>query len=336
MNIEKNYNFKAALSENQKIQFMTKYFLLFALIIVISIFGVLNPNFLAAQNILNILKTSSIAGLIAFAAMINLNSGVLNFCLGTQSTLTAAVIAVLLDHYTGNYLLAVVIGFAACLLLGCIISFFVIVLNVPAFIATLSISTIIHAINQGLTGGSEMYSSNWPAVYTFLGRTKIFGTIPFPAVIFFVFGIICWFIMEKTRLGRQLYASGSNSGTAKQIGINIGKMQFTAFMIGSFFLATAGLIQTSVLNSVNPTMGSDLLLPSISSAMLGATFLTPGKYNIPGTMVAAFLTTSIKLGVASLGAGSFMSDIVQGCILIIAVGIISLIREECLPKVSFT
>lgn len=334
--MKKSYSLKRLLAENENIQFITKYFLLFALIITIAVLGIMNPNFLAVRNILNILKTTSISGLIAIAAMINLNSGALNLCLGTQSTLAAAVTAVLLDRYIENYFLAAIAGFSACLLVGCISSFFVVVLKVPAFIATLSISTILSAVNQGLTGGSEMYSTNWPEVYTFIGGSKIFNVIPLPVIIFFTLGGMCWFMMERTRFGRQLYATGTNSITAKQVGINIGKMQFIAFIISSFLLATAGLLQTSILNSVNATMGNDLLLPSISSAMLGATFLTSGKYNVPGTLIAAFLTTSIKLGVASLGGGSFVSDIAQGIILIIAVGIIALIREEGLPKVSLT
>ncbi|MHB8130279.1 MAG: ABC transporter permease [Mobilitalea sp.] len=333
---KKGLKFRVMLAENDNVQFMTKYFLLFALVLVIGVFGILNPNFLNLYNILNILKTASIVGLISIAAMINLNSGAINFCLGTQSTLTAAIIAVLLERYTGNYLLAVIAGVAAGMLVGGICSLFINVMRVPAFIATLSISTILFVIDQELTGGSEMFSTNWPLSYTFIGRTKVFGMIPLPVIIFFALGGICWFVMERTRLGRLLYACGASSVTSKQVGINIGKMKFIAFMIGSFLLATAGLVQTSVLNSVNPTMGNDLLIPAISSAMLGATFLRPGKYNVPGTMIAAFLTTSIKLGVAGLGAGSFVSDILQGIILIIAVGFIALVREEGLPKVSLT
>lgn len=332
--VHKSYVFRSVLIENKKVQFLTKFFLLFALIMVIAVFGILNPNFLTTYNLMNILKTASIVGLISIAAMVNLNSGALNFCLGTQSTLTAAIMGVLLDRYIDNYILAVLAGFIACMLIGCIISYFVIILKVPTFIATLSFSTILSAVIKGLTGGSEMFSTNWPKAYTYIGKTKVFDVIPLPIIIFFVLGGICWFMMERTRLGRLLYASGASNTTAKQIGISIGKMQFIAFMIGSFLLATAGVVQTSVLNNVNPTMGNELLLPSISAAMLGATFLTPGKYNVPGTLTAAFLTTTIKLGVASIGAGSFVSDIVQGIILVIAVGIIAFVRKEGLPKVS--
>lgn len=335
MNIEKKgHEFRLILIENPNVQFITKYFLLFALICVIGVFGVLNPNFLNLYNILNVLRTASIVGLISIAAMINLNSGTLNFCLGTQSTLTAAIMAVLLEQYIHNYLLAILAGFAASMLVGWISYFFIAVLRVPSFIATLSLSTILSAIDQGLTGGSELFSNNWPQSYTFVGKTKVFGMIPLPVIIFFTLGGICWFVMERTRIGRHLYACGASSVTSKQIGIPIGKMKLFAFMIGSILVATAGLVQTSVLNSVNLAMGNDLLIPAISSAMLGATFLTPGKYNVPGTMIAAFLTTSIKLGVAGLGAGSFVSDIVQGIILIISVGFIVLVREEGLPKVG--
>ncbi len=333
---KKGYGFKALLIENRKVKFITKYFLLFALLSALGVFGILNPSFLNIYNILNILKTTSIVGLIAIAAMINLNAGSLNFCLGTQSTLTAAVIAVLLDRYTGSYLLAVIAGYGASMIVCCILNFFISVLKLRSFITTLALSTILLAIDQGLTGSSEMFSTNWPGCYTFIGRTKLFGILPLPVGIFLLLGGICWFVLERTRLGRHQYACGANIVTSELIRINITRMKFLSLMMGSLLAATAGLVQTSVLNSVNPTMGNDLLIPAISSAMLGSTFLTPGKYNVPGTMIAAFLTTTVKLGVAGLGAGSFVSDIVQGIILIISVGFIALVREEGLPKVSLT
>lgn len=330
----KRYGFRAMLVENKTVQFLTKYFLLFALVVVVAIFSCLNSNFLTAQNITNILKSTCVTCLISCAAMINLNSGALNFCLGTQSTLTAAVIGVLLaNEIVDNYWTAVLIGFFACLLVGCISTFFCVNLKVPAFIATLSISTILGAFNNMLTGGSEMYSNNWPPIYNSIGNYTV-GNIPVSVIIVVILCIISWMFMEKTKLGRHLYASGANSVAAKQVGINIGKMQFIAFMIGSMYLAFAGLIQTSTLDSVMPTMGDDLLLPSISSAMLGATFLTPGKYNVPGTVVASLLTTCIQVGVAGLGMGNFVTDICQGVIFVIAVGIIALVRAEGLPKVS--
>lgn len=337
VNIEKKGNeFRRILIENPHVQFVTKYFLLFALIFIVGIIGIIDPNFLNVYNMLNILKTASILGLISLAAMINLNSGTLNFCLGTQSTLTAAVIAILLERYTDNYILAVLAGFAGGMFVGWVCYFFIVILKGPSFIVTLSLSSILYAINMGLAGGTELFSSNWPSSYTLIGRTKLFHMIPLPIVIFAVLGAMCWFMMERTRLGRHLYACGANVVTSRQIGISLGKLKLYAFMIGSFLTATAGLVETSVLNSVNLTTGNDLLIPAISSAMLGTTFLTPGRYNVLGTMIAAFLMTIIKIGVAGLGAGSFLSDIANGIILVIAVGFISLVREEGLPKVGLT
>ena len=97
----------------------------------------------------------------------------------------------------------------------------------------------------------------------------------------------------------------------------------------------AGVLQTSISNSVNISAGSGYLMSAISSGILGATFLTPGKYNVPGTVIAAMINVIVRIGVVSMGASNYATDLVQGAILLIAIALIALAREDGLPAVSF-
>ena len=100
-------------------------------------------------------------------------------------------------------------------------------------------------------------------------------------------------------------------------------------------IAIGGIILGSYSYSVSLTVGQDYQMPAIVAVMLGATFLTPGKYNIIGTVIGAILFTCIQNGIIGMGAPFYIRDAVQGLVLMLAIGTISLTREGGLSKVTF-
>jgi ribose/xylose/arabinose/galactoside ABC-type transport system permease subunit len=163
---------------------------------------------------------------------------------------------------------------------------------------------------------------------------KVAGVIPLPVVLFLILAVLMHVLYEKTRFGRHLYAVGSNSTAANNVGISVPSMKIWAFAISGAYCGLAGIIGASYNNSISLTMGSELLMPAIAATMLSATFLKLGKYNIPGTVLAAVLMTVIQNGVVSAGYPIYVKDIVQGLLLTIAVAIIALIKEDGLPSVK--
>ena len=194
-------------------------------------------------------------------------------------------------------------------------------------------ATILDGCSQLLNNGTTLYSKEWPDNFNLM-QYKIGGILPIAVIVFLGIAIVIHVVYEKTRFGRHLYAVGSNPTAANNVGISVPGMRVCAFVISSVLCGFAGMIAASYNNSVSLTMGAELMLPAIAATMLSATFLQIGKYNVPGTVLAAILMIVIQNGVISAGYPIYVKDIVQGILLTVAVAAIAIIKEDGLPSVK--
>lgn len=323
------------LRQSKALETVTKYFLLIAIVLTILFFGVFGSNFLSVDNIMTILLASCVVGLMAMGSMMVMMSGDVNFAVGAQMTLAGAIAGKMLASPSfHNYWLAVAVALACVTLSGVVIAFFVVKLRVPSFIATLGFQTLVDSVFRYLCDNNNLFSNYWDEKFTFLGLTKVFGVVPLPVVITLVIGALMWVLSGRTKIGRIFFSIGRNRIASTQVGIPVDRYRFLAFTLCALLAGIAGILQASISDNVNLATGNGFLLPAISSCILGATFLHPGKYNIPGTLIAAMVNVVVRIGVVSMGGSTFATDIVQGSFLLIAVAIIALVREEGLPAVS--
>ncbi len=313
---------------------ISRIFLLIALVVIALIFQIIQPRFLMMNNVMNLLATSSIIGVLTLGNMILMATGEMSFSIGAQCTVIGAVFGKFLASETSNNLfLGFVIAIIASIAIGLFLSFFTVKLGVPTFVCTLAFATIVDGCTQLLNDGTTLYSPYWPEKFNLM-QERIGGVLPMAVVTFFVLAIIIHIIYEKTRFGRHLYAVGSNPTAANNSGINVAKFRVCAFVISSVLCGCAGMLAASYNNSVSLTMGSELMLPAIAATMLSATFLQIGKYNVPGCVLASILMIVIQNGVVSAGYPIYVKDIVQGILLTISVAIIAIIKEDGLPSVK--
>lgn len=314
---------------------LPRYILLFACVLIFFTFGLLERKFFNITNIMDILRTASIIGLLSISAMMVLPTGEVNFSIGAQATFAAAVYGRLMALGSIHWAVCFLITVACMSLIGALTAYIVVKLRVRAFICTMALSTIMYGVVKFFTNNTYFFSSNWSADFIMLGQTRLGGVIPMPLVVFAAIALLVFGFTEHTRTGRHLHATGANITAARQVGIDVEKMKFLAYILCSVFIAVAGILQASISNSVSPDLGREYQMPAIASAMLGATFWKIGKFNVPGTVVAAILMTTIQNGVITAGGAYYIKDIIQGVLLVFAVGCIAVIREEGLPKVSF-
>ena len=323
---------------NKMVEFLRKdlprYFLLIATIMVALFFRGVQPKFLSFDNICSIVCSAALMGTLAIAVVIALASGEMNFSVGAQATIAAVVTGVLLDISDIPYLVAVAAGIVSAMLIGSIGIGLTLKFGVPSFIATLAVSTLADGFIKLLTGNKVFFSGNWKDSFTFLGQ-EYFGSIPVLMIVFFVIVLCSWILVDGTKLGRHIFAIGTNKVACKQVGIDIVKLKLTAFMISSAIAGLAGILSASRSYSISPTLGADMQMNAFAAAMLGGTFLRPGRFNIQGTVVAAILMTIIINGMFSTGADYSMRFFAQGFIFLVAVGVIALTRKEGLPGVKF-
>lgn len=313
---------------------VAKYFLLIADVLLLLFFGIMRPGFWQLSNLMDIVATAALVGVMAMGASIVMMVGGMNFGVGAEATLTATMLGWMLGKgVIHSYVLGVFIALLLISFMGVIDSYFGVILGVPAFIATLALSKINDGIVTYLTDSKTMFYAGWPASFKYLGQARL-GPVPVMALVYILLAAVLWFIMDKTRLGTYIQAVGNNANCCKQVGINIRRIKIIAFIMCSVVCGFAGILSASKTNNVMFTLGSGIMMDAMASAMLGATFLRPGRYNIQGTVVAALLTAIISNGITFCGYPDYIKDMINGIILIIAVGYIAMTRKEGLPSVK--
>lgn len=314
---------------------LPRYFLLIATVIVALVFWGLQPKFLTFENLGSIFCASSLMATMAIAVVVALASGEMNFAVGAQATIAAVVCGVLMNIPGMPYIVAVVAGLVVAMIVGALGIGLTLKIGVPSFIATLAVSSLATGFIKLLTGNKTYFSTKWGADFAFLGQGYI-GKIPMLVIIFFLIVGISWFFIDYTKLGRHIFAVGTNKNACRQVGINNKKIKFIAFMISSALAGLSGILSASRNMTIPMTLGSGMMMNAFAIAMLGATFLRPGRFSIQGTAVATLLTIILQNGIFSTGTEYAARYIFQGAIFLIAVGFIALTRKEGLPGVKFS
>lgn len=297
----------------------TKYMALVALIILVIIITVLNSQFIAPNNLLNLLRQASVNALIAFGmTFVILTSGI-DLSVGSILAFTGAISASLILGGTPAWL-AALIGLAIGALLGALNGVFITWGKVTPFIATLATMTIWRGATYVFTGGNPITGGkmNTSFFFQFVGQGYLFG-IPFPVIITLIAFIICYVLLHKTAFGRKTFALGGNEKAAFVAGVKTKKLLIIIYTISGLFAALAGFILTSRLGSAQPDAGMSYEMDAIASTVIGGASLMGGKGRMAGTLVGALLIASLSNGMNLLGINSFYQQIVKGVVILIAV-----------------
>ena len=324
-------------AESKRRASILNYFLLIAVVATAILFSILQPAYLNVTNVMNILRTASIYAILSMAGMFVQLTGDINFAMGAQAMVAAGIIGRLADMsgLFHNY----AVSFVATLLIvagiGLFCGFIVIRFKIPALIGTLSVQMILVGVNKFLTDNHVYMSRNWERSYYFLGQGRLFGVVPMPFIVCIVMIVIAFILTERTKYGRYLYSVGANTTACTQMGINVKKIKYIAYALSATFAAVAGILTTANAGVVTNTIYEDLFTPALCAVFLGATFYKLGVYNVLGSFLASVFMVMITNGVLSAGGMFYVKDMVEGAILLVAVGIVAVFRKEGLRGMSF-
>lgn len=284
----------------------------------------LSPYFLTVHNIMNIIRQTSIYGIIAVGMTFVILTGGIDLSVGSILGLSGMICAGLMkNHGTSIFVAsaaAILVGSGIGLINGLLIT----IGKIAPFVVTLGMVTIA----RGLT---LIYSKGYPISgfspeFRTLGGGYVLG-IPIPVIIFIVTVVVAWFILNHTRLGRYTYAIGGNEETVKLSGINSNFYKATVYAIVGFASALSALILTSRLNSAEAIAGQGYELDVIAAVVIGGTSLSGGRGSIIGTLVGALLIGVINNGMNLLGISPYFQQVVKGALIIGAV-ILDRLRDE--------
>lgn len=281
-------------------------------------------KFLTASNMETLLKNESIKGILAFGVMMCILSKGIDLTPGAVVALVSVVCASLAQKSdassrllgAGNPLptfIIVVIGLAIGVLIGFLIGATIAYTKIPPFIATLGSQLICRAI-------AKMYSnkpvSSLTESFRFLGDGKV-GVIPMIVIVFVIMFLISYFILNKTRFGKNVYAIGGNDNAARVSGINVEKNLIMVYVWCSLCAALGGILVAGRTGSSDPsTYGLNYELDAIAAATVGGTSHTGGVCNVPGVLCGILILGVVNNGLVLLGVNDNMTNIIKGLIIV--------------------
>lgn len=298
-------------------QFFSTYGgIIIVLIAMCMLTAIARPTFLRASNLLGILANSNDVFLAGFGMTFVILAAGIDLSQGSLSAMSGMVVALLLLNGV-NFVVAIIatlgIGIACGALNGALISIF----NVPPFVVTLGTMGVFRGFAMTLNDG---YSVAIDMANPFINFTngKI-GPVPNVLIVVAVAFLVCYLILHRTNVGRNVYAIGGNKEAAKLSGISVIKTTVFAYAICSGLVALAGLILAGRMYSGLPSASIGLETKAVAAVILGGTSFTGGDGKIFGTIIGVLILGVLLNAMVLFGLSSDIQEIVQGIIIIVAV-----------------
>jgi ribose/xylose/arabinose/galactoside ABC-type transport system permease subunit len=307
----------ATVTKQQIGNVLAKQGILIAFVAFLIAFTIANPRFLTPDNILSVMRSSAILGVMALGVTFVVISGNLDLSVGSMMSFSTIVVLDLHDKI--GPALAIPLMFAMTLALGALIGFLVGYLKLNSLIVTLGMLSAIHGLTLTYSGGQNMdiadKEGTWFSVF---GQGAALG-IPVPILIFVALAALLGLILAKTPFGRKVYAVGGNGTAATFSGIRRARTVFLCYIMSAACVATAGLIQASRSLGSQNTVGQGLELEVLAAVILGGASLLGGSGTLFKTVIGVLILGFIQNGLLLMGLQFYVQFVVTWVIIILAV-----------------
>lgn len=323
MSETKNRDFRGFLKQN------ALYVVLVLLILGIAI---KDPRFLQWSCLRDILIQSSTRVIIALGAAFIILTGGADLSAGRVVGFSAVVSASMLQNplYAQKFfpnlpylplivpiIVAILIGLLAGALNGFIVSKF----NVPAFIATLGTMVIVYGANSiyfNLPPNNSQPIGGLRKDFSTLGTGSFLG-IPYVIIIAIIIILLIYVLLNKTTLGKNLYAIGGNKDAAVVSGINVKKCIFQLYVIAGTLYGIAGVLEAARTGGATNNYGNGYELDAIAACVVGGWSVSGGVGTVPGIVVGVLIFSVINYGLTFIGINPYWQQIIKGTIIVVAV-----------------
>lgn len=329
---------KTQINKEKLTTFLVNYALYIVLAMMIVFFVIKEPSFLSFKNLTNILSQASTRGILALgvAGLIVLQGTDLSA--GRILGFTAIVSASLLQSttyaarmYPDLKALPLIVPLIAAMLIGglfgAINGFGVAKLKVHAFIITLGTQLIAYGasclyIDRPPLGAQPVANLDERYIKFVTGSLDL-GVVEIPYLIFYlaIIALIMWFIWNKTKLGKNMFAIGGNPEAAAVSGVNLAKNIMIIFIISGILYGIAGFLEAARAGSTTTATGFNYELDAISACVVGGVSFTGGVGTIPGVLIGTILLQVINYGLNFIGVNAYWQFIIRGLIIIVAVSL---------------
>ena len=308
--------------------------IVFLLIIAAIVVGCVTDNFFSWANLSNLMSNTAVRFLIALGVSGCLITKGTDLSAGRQVGFAAVVAGILCQRgdYNGRLWkwapempigVVLLIVLAIGLIWGLINGLIVTRLHVPPFIATLGTQTIIYGISLVISDAQPI--GGFQKIYTTLINGRIGNVrgfhLPYLLFVAAVFGLLFWFIYNKTRHGKYMYAIGGNDVAAEVSGVNTTRTLLRIYATAGVMYAVAGYLLAAKSGGASASMGQGYELEAIAGCTIGGVSTTGGIGTVPGILVGVLVFELLKIILQFLGVNPYYNYVVQGLVIVLAVAL---------------
>lgn len=291
------------------------FYPLLGFIVIFVAMALVNDNFLTTNNLSNVARQVSIIAIIAVGMTFAILTGGIDLSVGPVMALSGTLTAGLMVAGFPPEL-AVLAGLIVGALFGAGNGVFVAYAKMPPIIVTLATMGIARGLALIYTGGYPI--SGLPDGFAFLGRGEVFG-LQVPILVMLVVYLLAYILLNKTPIGRYIYAIGGNEEAARLSGVRVSRYKVMVYTLSGLTAAVAGIVLTSRLMSGQPNSGIGFELDAIAAVVLGGTAIAGGRGAIVGTLIGAMMLGVLNNGLNLMGVSPYIQNVIKGAIILLAI-----------------
>jgi ribose transport system permease protein len=295
-----------------------------ALIILFIGFSIASPFFRTFDNMVGILLATAVNGILALGVTFVIITAGIDLSVGTVMTVSAVMTGVFITNNHFPVWLGIIGGIMTGSLAGFVNGVVIAKMKIPPFIATLGMLYATKGLALVISGLKPIYFNDTP-IFRNMAMDSILGNIipgfdiPNAVLILFFAAFIANLILSKTILGRYTFAIGSNEEATRLSGVNVDAWKIGVYTLCGMFAGLAGVVIAARLNSAQPALGSGYELDAIAATVIGGTSLSGGEGTILGTVIGAFIISTLTNGLRIMSVPQEWQMVITGCIVVLAV-----------------
>ena len=286
-----------------------------SLIILIIFFSITSSTFLSIDNFLSIALQTAVIGIVALGSTFVIITSGIDLSVGAIVAFSGVMMGFAMQAVMPTFI-SILIGLLSGVALGVAIGLFITKAKLPPFIVTLGFMMMVRGLVLALTNGMPISGLND-------GFDKLAaGTIlkiPYPVIFLIVLAVVLGFVLKNTKIGKYVYAIGSNEDASKLSGVNVDRVKLFVYGLSGLMCAISGIILASRLISAQPTEGMGYEMDAIAAVVIGGASLAGGTGTIFGTMLGAFIMTVLKNGLTMLNVSGMWQQVAVGAVVLGAV-----------------
>lgn len=286
------------------------------LVALVIFFSIMSERFLTPLNLTNILVQNVHVAIVACAVMIIMISGGCDLSIGYQMSVAAVLVTKMISEMNVSVVVACICGIILCSLLGTFNGYMGVLLKSSTMIVTLGTMAVFQGISYLISGSKTFH--NLPKSFMYMGQGKIFGWLPINVIIMIVLVLLVGFVMNRTFIGRKVYAAGDNPEAARLAGLNVAKIKILAFTFAGILVGIAAILLASRSGSADSGTGVGIEFTGITACVLAGVALKGGEGTLWKVIVAVFVLGILANGMQLINLGAYPQYIAKGAIMLIS------------------